>query len=310
MPDQKTLTVQERMRLDKLLVRTWPELHRRAVRDMLKEGQVSINGQPARKPGQYVEPGDEVVAAVPEVEAPPEPAYISPHTLEIVHEDEAFLVIDKPAGLLTHAKRRAEGETLAQMVAEAYPEMAHVGGVDRAGIVQRMETEVSGLLLAARNEEVYRTLKRMVKRQQVERRYSVLVDGLLSGEETIDAPIGNVKNTRKRRLMVAREGRTAITYFRALRTYRSEGRHYTLLDVRPETGRLHQIRVHLAWLGTPVVGDTIYGSSRQWVLSDRLFMHLSLLSLPHPVSEEPMQVSSALPEELASILRFMARPGP
>ncbi len=302
--------VQETSRLDQFLVSVRPTWHRLAVRELITNGEVLVNGDPALKPGQRVHTGDEVVVPGVAVDPRPEPEFHEPFALSVIYEDEALLVLDKPAGIPTHAKRYAEGATLASLLASAYPEMAHVGGIDRSGIVQRMETEVSGLLLAARAEEVYRTLKRAVKRQQVQTRYSVLVEGQLSGEGEIDAPLGNVKRSRQRRLRVVREGRTSITHYRALRTYQSEGRAYTLLDVQPDSGRLHQIRVHLAWMGTPVVGDRIYGTSRQWLLPDRIFMHLGWLTFPHPLSGELQRVEAFLPEELSSILRFMARPKP
>ncbi|MGC9357285.1 MAG: RluA family pseudouridine synthase [Anaerolineae bacterium] len=301
--------VERRTRLDKFLVQIWPQLDRRAIRRMVKEDQVLINETPARKSGQYVNPGDVVEATPPQTEEEPKSLLPSPFSLNVVYEDEAVIVTDKPAGMMTHAKRRWEGETLAHQLRERYPDLAHVGGVERSGIIQRMETDVSGLVLAGRSEEIYRVLKREAKRQRIDRRYSVLVDGLLEGKDTIVAPIGNVKNTRRRRLKVAREGRPSRTHYRVLRTYRSGNRHYSLLDVQPESARLHQMRVHLSWLGHPVVGDTIYGSSRQPLLRGRLFMHLGRLSFVHPVTEEKIRIDSELPAELHSILQYLARPG-
>jgi len=306
MSERRTLQVADMIRLDQFLVQVWPELRRQQLRQLLQAGEVLINGQAARQSGQYLHPGAVVEIPMSRPEAPSKPEVVACLPLEVHHEDEALLVVEKPAGMATHSTRGEVG--LAQQLRERFPECAHVGGLERAGIVRKMDVEASGLLLVARTEEAYRALKREVKHRLVESRYSVLVEGQLTGEDLIVAPIGNVKATRQR-LAVAREGRPARTFYRALRHYREEGQAYTLLEVRPETARLHQIRVHLSWYGYPVVGDRVYGSRHhQSILPDRLFLHLGVLDFPHPVTGEPLHVESALPAALQSILRFMARP--
>ena len=175
----------------------------------------------------------------------------------------------------------ATNGAVSQQLTELDPDIAHVGGAGRAGIVMRLEPEASGALLVAKDEETYRALQRLVKRQRVETSYSVLVDGRLTGEYLIDQPIGNVKRARQR-LAVAREGRPAQTHYRGQRHYKDQGRDYSLLEIQPKTSRLHQIRVHLSWYGFPLVGDRVYGSRHQPILSDRVFLHLSVLTFPHP----------------------------
>jgi 23S rRNA pseudouridine1911/1915/1917 synthase len=300
--------VLEDMRLDQFLVRTWPELGRRSIRRIVQEGAVQINDQTARKPGQHIEAGDIVTVRLPPEPAEPAEAWTRQRPISILYEDEALVVVDKPANVGLRPSREHRHGTVAQQLGELYPSMAHVGAAERAGLVMRMDPLVSGAVVAARNETTYRELRRLAKRQQLERVYTALVDGVFSGEFLVEQPIGNARHSRQR-LRVAREGRPARTYCRLQRHYISEGRDYSLLLVRPETARMHQIRVHLAWLGFPIVGDVLYGSARdQRVLQDRLFLHLSVLSFPHPVTEEELRVESALPPALSSILDYMRRP--
>ncbi len=317
------LQVEAEIRLDLLLAQTWPALGRQAVRALIQGGAATVNGAPARKAGQYVAPGDVVEVHGVENFASvdslvPDSSAVSVFSVEVLYEDVDLLVVDKPAGMALDSDRRAPGETLAQYLAARYPEQAHVGGVGRAGIVSQLEREASGLVLVARSADVYRALKHQVQRQRVESRYSVLVEGVVSGEDTIEAPIGSAKRMQAR-LAVGREGRPARTFYRALRHYKSGERAYTLLDVQPESGRLHQIRVHLAWYGFPVVGDVEYGQllfsgGRRRVraelgfMRDRLFIHLGRLVFAHPVTGAQVRVESRLPADLYSILQFMARP--
>jgi 23S rRNA pseudouridine1911/1915/1917 synthase len=215
--------------------------------------------------------------------------------------------VDKPAGLPVRRSHHTDAVTLPQILAGMYPDYAHVGGVNRAGVVTTLGDDVSGPVLAGKHETAYRDLRRLQKRQYVEELYSALVEGNLRDAYTIDQPIGNAKHARGR-LMVAREGRAARTHVRPQQHYRDAGQVYTLVELRPESSRMHQMRVHLAWYGFPIVGDRLYGSKRQTVLPDRLFLHLSRMTLEHPETGEQLRVDSPLPAELYSILSYMRRP--
>jgi 23S rRNA pseudouridine1911/1915/1917 synthase len=311
-PEKQVLQVTDSMRLDLFLVQTWPELRRQDVRRMIQGGSISINGTAAHKPGQYLQPGDAVEALAPEMSEPiagPETELPSPFIAEIVYEDDAIVVMDKPAGMALYPGRRQEsGATLLHQLQAYDPEIIHIGGVDHAGMVQRLETEASGLVLVARTEAAYRVLKHDVKHNRIVPHYLALVEGNLSGEDVIDLPIGNVKRGRGR-LMVAREGRPAQTSYKALRHYKEGGQAYTLLEVSTESSRLHQIRVHLSWYGYPVVGDALYGSPhRSKLLPDRFFLHLTTLAFPHPITGEPVSVESPMPLDLTAVLRFLTHP--
>lgn len=315
--------VEAQMRLDQFLVRTWPGLDRQSVRERVRAGQVLINGQPASKAGQHVEIDDEVaisgvtvsgiaVGDVADADARPFHPDVSLPTLPltVLYEDEAVLVVEKLAGVPTHPASRSMHQrfqqTLARQLTALYPSLAHIGGADRAGIVMRVETEVSGAVLVAKDEASYHLLQRCVKHDQVERIYSVLVEGRLTGQDVIDQPIGNVKRARQR-LAVAREGRPARTAYRGQQHYKDEKRDYSLLEVQLQTARLHQIRVHLSWYGFPLVGDRVYGSRRQPLLPDRIFLHLSVVTFPHPITRDLVRVESPLAPELHYVLRYLTR---
>lgn len=318
MPEPELAVVTTQMRLDQFLVQTWPEFDRQSVRESVRAGQVLVNGQPASKAGQYVEVDDEVavsglVAGKDDEEAGPFRLDVSLPALPltVLYEDEAVLVVEKLAGVPTHPSSRSMRQqfqqTLARQLTTLNPSLAHIGGADRAGIVMRVETEVSGAVLVAKDEDTYHLLQRCVKHNQVRNIYSVLVEGRLSGEDVIDQPIGNVKRTRQR-LAVAREGRPSQTVYRGQRHYKDENRDYSLLEVQPQTSRLHQIRVHLSWYGFPLVGDRVYGSRQQPLLPDRIFLHLSVVAFPHPRTGDIVRVESPLAPELRAVLRYLARP--
>lgn len=308
MPDLQTFVAAESMRLDQLLARQWPEATRDQLRALIRQGLVTVDEAPARKAGQSVPAGARVTAPAPEmtVDADAPPAYTA-LPLPVVYEDDCLLVVDKPAGLPLEPGARGVTDCVAARLTARYPEIAHVGGAGRAGIVTRIAPETSGLLLAAKDEATYRALRHHLQRQRIEPVYSVLVEGRLTGEHLIDQPVGNVKRARER-LNVAREGRPARTLCRGQRHYKDAQHEYSLLEVRPETSRKHQLRVHLAWYGFPIVGDRVYGARRQPLLSERLFLHLSVLRFPHPVSGETLKLESALPPELRDVLRYLTRP--
>ncbi len=308
MSEQRRVEADAYMRLDQLIVQQWPVLDRKTVRRIIQAGDVLVNDQPASKAGQYVQAGDmvyiELLDLPPSEDGDTSSSYLP---LKVAYEDNVLLVVDKPEGMAMRTSTKYPVGTLVDQLAQLYPDNLHIGGVERAGVVMRVEPEISGLVLVAKDKETYRALQRLVKRQHVERVYSALVEGHLRGKHNIAEPIGNVKRAR-RRMAVAREGRPARTSVRAQRHYKEGSQDYTLLDVRPETSRLHQIRVHLSWYGFPIVGDRLYGTRRQPILPDRIFLHLSMLTFPHPVSGDLVRAESILPPELYSILQYMARP--
>ncbi len=303
---KESFETDRRQRLDQALARRWPHLDRETIHRAVRNGAVSVNERTATNAGQMVEAGDRVSAELPATAPSPRPL---PALLpvRILHEDDDLLVVEKPAGVPLLPEAGREVQSVAEVLIERDPALAHVGGAQRAGIVTAMEKEVSGLLLVGRDEATYRRLKGEMNRGRIKRRYTALVEGLLKGEGVIEAPVGNRRHER-RRLRVSRTGKAATTRYRALTTYRLLGQSYTLVELRPQSARRHQLRVHLAWYGTPIVGDRLYGSRRQELLDDRLFLHLGEMTFRHPRTGEWMTIRSPLPEALDSLLRYLRRP--
>jgi len=308
--DLVSLVAEEPLRLDQLLVLWRSDLRKDDIRALLAGGRILVNGQAPHSPGVHLQAGDTVEVdlvnwalrapslSIPEEEGAP---------LPVLYEDAVLLVVDKPAGVAVGRRQGVEPLSVAERVARHYPTIAHVGGVERAGVITRMDRDASGLVVIAKDEAVYHELRRALKHGRIVYTYSVLVEGKLQGEHLIDEPIGNLNHAR-RRLAVTRTGRPVRTRVRSHEHYRDRGKHYTLLEVQPESTRLHQIRVHLSWYGFPVVGDRIYGRRYQSMLRDRLFLHLSSAMLQHPATGEKVRFVSPLPPELASVLTYMRRP--
>jgi 23S rRNA pseudouridine1911/1915/1917 synthase len=287
-------------RLDKIISIHAPNLSRALAQRLIKDGDATVNGHPS-KPSYRVQASDEIVVHIP-VELP-EQVLPEDIPLDIVYEDDVLLVIDKPAGMVVHPGAGHTSGTLVNAVLAHCPQLTNVGGADRAGIVHRLDKDTSGLLLVAKDEVTYTALQRQFKRRQVAKTYLALVDGQVQPREgIIEAPIGRDKRQRKK-MTVVRSGREAQTMYRAIEYFAN----HTLLEVRPHTGRTHQVRVHLAWLGYPIVGDTVYGRRRQRLLKSRHFLHAARLRFTHPVTGEEVEFEAPLPQNLADVLDQLRR---
>jgi 23S rRNA pseudouridine1911/1915/1917 synthase len=282
-------------RLDKAISACVQNLSRAAVQRLIKTGEVTVNGR-LSKPSYRVRAGDTVTVRVPaETPAPVVPEDIP---LDVVHEDDALLVVNKPAGMVVHPALGHTSGTLVNAVLAHCRQVADVGGLERAGIVHRLDKDTSGLMLIAKDEATHTALQRQFKRRQVAKTYLALVEGHVQPREgIIEAPVGRDKQQRKR-MAVVRHGREARTTYRAVEYFAD----HTLLEVRPHTGRTHQVRVHLAWLGYPVVGDAVYGYRHQRLLQGRHFLHAAHLRFTHPATGEEVEYTAPLPPELAAIL--------
>lgn len=287
-------------RLDKVIQAHVQDLSRAAVQRLIKTGEVTVNGQPSR-PSYRVQVGDEVVVRVP-VEMP-EPVVPEDIPLDIIYEDDTLLAVNKPAGMVVHPALGHPSGTLVNAVLAHCPQIADVGGLERAGIVHRLDKDTSGLILIAKDEATRAALQRQFKRRRVVKTYLALVEGQVQPREgVIEAPVGRDKRQRKR-MAVVRRGREARTTYRAVEYFAD----HTLLEVRPYTGRTHQVRVHLAWLGYPIVGDRVYGHRRQRLLRDRHFLHAAQLRFTHPNVDEEVDFKAPLPPELSAVLRRLRR---
>lgn len=285
-------------RLDRVLAARFPQLSRAQLQRLIRSGAITVNDAVVR-PAYRLTPGDRITVTFPE-----EPT-VRPESLplDIIYEDEYLLVVNKPAGMVVHPAARMVSGTLVNALLAHCPQVADVGGTDRAGIVHRLDRETSGLIVVAKNSEVHASLQRQFQRRLVRKTYVALVEGEVHPREgIIEVPIG--RNPRDRtRMAVSRTGRPAVTQYRVVEFFPQ----YTLLEVRPHTGRTHQIRVHLAWLGYPVVGDRVYGRRRQTLLPDRHFLHARELAFTHPITGEKLVLSAPLPPELAALLNRLRR---
>ncbi len=305
MADSKIMTVNSPIRLDLFLVKEWDHLGREQIQHMVSNGRILVNDIKARKIAQRLNPGYSVTVYLPVPEKSQLRSDVIP--LSIIFEDDKLLVIDKPAGLSIKTLARQQQISLASSLVSLRPMLANIGGVGHAGIVTPLAEAASGLVLIAKCDQTYHQLRRHLKRQRIAYTFSGMVEGHLRGVGVIEEPIGNARHERER-LQVSREGRAAKTSFRAQRHFRDNEHEYTLLIIKPETSRKHQMRVHLSWYGFPLVGDKRYGSRYQNLLFDRLFLHLGILEFPNPQNGELMHVESSLSPELQSVLTYLIRP--
>ena len=287
-------------RLDKYLAREYPELSRSRLQRLIAQGYILVNGCPARA-SQKLKPGDRVSVTLP----PPEMVSLAPEPmpLTVIYEDDDLVVIDKPAGLVVHPSPGHKAHTIVNALLARCPDLASFGNSLRPGIVHRLDRDTSGLMIIAKNVPAQQYLVNQFKERSVSKGYLVLVRGRLTpARGTIDAPIGRDPSNRKRMAVVA-EGRAARTSFE-VKEYLND---YTLLDVTTETGRTHQIRVHLAAIGHPVIGDPIYGVKSKSVM--RQFVHAYRLGFRLPATGEYREFRSELPSDLQQAIRLIVDEG-
>ena len=271
---------------------------RSEVQALVESGSVLVGGERVAKSRRLVT--DDVIEVLAEPAVAGLPAPDPSITLVVRHEDDDVVVIAKPAGLVVHPGAGHPDGTLVNGLLARYPEVAGVGDPARPGIVHRLDRDTSGLLVVARTGRAYDALVEMLAAHDVERRYVALVWGVPdSARGVIDAPIGRSVR-RPTRMSVREGGRVARTGYEVVSTYRDP--EVALLACRLETGRTHQIRVHLQAIGHPVVGDAAYGGKRSALVLDRPFLHAGGLAFAHPVTGEPVAVEEDLAPELAVVL--------
>jgi 23S rRNA pseudouridine1911/1915/1917 synthase len=282
------------IRLDKFVGERCPELSRTHAQRLIATGFITVNGNLA-KSSLKLNVGDRVAIIVP----PESPSQLSPEDipLDIVYEDNDLLVVDKPAGLAVHPAPGHSSHTLVNAVLNYLPGLAENDASPRPGIVHRLDKDTSGLILVAKNRLAHENLSDQFKSRSVSKSYIVLVRGKLTPESgIIEAEIGRDPRNRKRMAVVSR-GRQARTKYRVIK-YLGK---YTLLEISPETGRTHQIRVHLAAIGFPVVGDPVYGVTSPHL--SRQFLHASKIGFRLPSTNEYVEFSSPLPPDLQQALK-------
>ena len=285
------------VRLDRYICHKLAELSRTRIQRLIADGYITVNDEVA-KAGLRLNAGDRLKVVLPP--APPSPLTPEAIPLNIIYEDDDLLVVDKPAGLTVHPAPGHPAHTLVNAILSRFPRLAALSDSLRPGIVHRLDRDTSGVMAVAKNSLAQTKLVEQFKARSVAKTYLVLVKGRLTPENgVIEAPIGRDPRDRKR-MAVVTKGREARTEYRVIR-YIGD---YTLLEVRPETGRTHQIRVHLSAIGYPVVGDKVYGVKSPFL--SRQFIHASRLGFHLPSTGEYMEFKSELPPDLAQALKDIA----
>lgn len=302
-------------RLDRFLVSQVPDVSRARIQQLIAGGKVRVNGE-AAKSSLRLRERDQVELFGPP-QPPPLKAVAEDIPLDVVFEDDSLAVINKPAGMIVHsgAGARSRSGTLVNALLHRFNSLSGVGGELRPGIVHRLDKDTSGLIVVAKNDLAHRRLAEQFSSRAVKKTYIALVHGWMKQERgTIASAIARDRVRRTRMTTHARGGREAISHWRVLRQIQSRFGKFSLLELKIDTGRTHQIRVHLAAIGHPVVGDGLYGAARE--LKDRSgsklalgrnFLHAAAIELVHPRTGAPLCLARPLPPELDKFLSCLER---
>lgn len=280
-------------RIDKVLTTLEPEITRSQLKNLINDGHVTVNGQ-AVKPKYKVQAGDKISLVKPE----PQSLELTPENipLDIVYEDDDVIVVNKPQGMVVHPAPGHPDHTLVNALLYHSP-LSTINGAFRPGIVHRIDKDTSGLLMVAKNDLAHQSLAEQLRNKTNKREYLALVYGQIKEDEgTIDAPLGRNPQDRKKQAVV-KGGRHAVTHFKVIKRYDN----FTLIKCILETGRTHQIRVHMKYIGHPLVGDPLYGP-RKVIGKNGQFLHAALLGFKHPRTGKEMVFEAPLPENFQKML--------
>ena len=291
-------------RLDAFLARRGESLSRSAAQKLIEQGQVTRNGVPGKK-NDKLAPGDRVEYTIPE--AKPVDIVPTEMPLDIVYEDDDLLVINKPKGLVVHPAAGHADDTLVNGLIYALgDDLSGINGELRPGIVHRIDKDTSGLLAVAKNDYAHAMLASQLKDHTMAKTYEAIVCGNLKEDSgTVDAPIGRHPTDRKKMCVTQRNSKPAVTHWEVVRRYRG----YTHIRCKLETGRTHQIRVHMAYIGHPILGDTVYGHKKPELGQDSQCLHAGALSFRHPRDGRPVMVFAPLPEYFTKVLEKLEKMG-
>ena len=291
-------------RLDAALARLVPTLSRSQVQRLIEQGAVTCGGRSVRKQ-EKLPAGSELVLTLPEVREVPIEAQQIP--LDVRYEDADVIVVNKPKGMVVHpAPGHADGTLVNALLAHCGDSLSGIGGEKRPGIVHRIDMDTSGLIIAAKNDAAHAALAAQLKDHSLARTYVCIVCGRVKDDSgTIDAPIGRHSTDRKKMAVTQKNSREAVTHWRVLERFAG----YTLVECRLETGRTHQIRVHMAYRGHPILGDMVYGHKKPELGQSSQCLHAKELTFLHPRSGERVTVSCPLPEYFDALLQKLRAKG-
>lgn len=320
MPEQTFIVPSEAAgkRLDVWLAGELPEVSRVRIQQLVEQNKVTVNGE-LPKPSLHLHGGEQIVITG-RVELPPLHAFPEDIPLDVVYEDPDLAIINKAAGMSVHAgsgkNESGSRGTLVNALLHRFSSLSQTGGELRPGIVHRLDKETSGLMIVAKNDKAHRKLAEQFARHEVHKTYVALVHGWMPQEQgTISAPIARDLLRRERMTTRRSQGRAAVTHWKVLECYEGKQGKFSLVEVEIETGRTHQIRVHLSSVGHPVAGDTLYGAPRatreegylgtasKSASLGRHFLHSSGLEFQHPIKNTRLSFNQPLPAELQALLR-------
>ena len=288
----------QQMRLDKYLAEQFPEQTRSYLQKLIKEGQVLVNGKTV-KSGYQLSKGDEVSVTIPE----PKELDVEPQKMEldIVYEDEDVILINKPKGMVVHPAPGHTTDTLVNgLLYHCKDNLSGINGVARPGIVHRIDRDTTGILIVCKNDMSHNSIAAQLKEHSINRRYRALVHGNLKEDTgTVEGPIGRHPVDRKKMAINERNGKPAVTHYTVLERFGN----YTLIECKLETGRTHQIRVHMTSIGHPLVGDEVYGPAKCPFKLQGQCLHAMVLGFVHPRTGEYMEFSADLPEYFEELLK-------
>ena len=292
--EKNFIVTTEKGRIDKVLRSFMPDYSRTMLQEWIKNNHVLVNEE-SIKSNYMVQTNDHIKVSIPDlVESEAQPQDIK---LEIIYEDDDVAVINKPQGMVVHPAAGHKDGTLVNALLFHIKDLSGIGGVIRPGIVHRIDKDTSGLLMVAKNDFAHEKISEQLKNRSALREYTALVHGVIPHDEgTIDAPIGRSPKDRKKYDVVS-NGKPSITHFKVLERFAN----YTLVSLRLETGRTHQIRVHMAYIGFPLVGDPLYGP-RKTIKGNGQFLHANGVGFVHPTTEESKEFHVPLPKIFENLL--------
>ena len=294
---EKLIVKEENVRLDTYLAKNIKDISRTMLQKLIDDGNVLVNGV-KRKISYKVQLGDIVELDIPK----PQEVDLKPENIpiDIVYEDSDIIVVNKPKGLVVHpANGNPDGTLVNAIMAICKDSLSGIGGKIRPGIVHRLDKDTSGLLIVAKNDKAHIKMSEQIKNREVKKIYIALVRGVIGEDEaTINMPIARSTKDRKK-MAVRKDGKEAITHFKVIKRYSN----YTLLKIKIDTGRTHQIRVHLAEIGHPVVGDMVYSNGKNEFGIEGQMLHAQNLEFKHPITGELLHLEAEIPEYFKEVLK-------
>lgn len=293
-------TENKNIRLDKVLTILQNDLTRTMLQKLISEEKILVNGK-AEKASYKTKEND--VIEIPEIIIPKEIELKAEDIpIDIIYEDDDIIVVNKPKGMVVHpANGNPDGTLVNALMNICKDSLSGIGGEIRPGIVHRIDKDTSGLLIVAKNDKAHLCLSEQIKNREITKKYVALVRGVIKeNDATIDMPIGRSTKDRKK-MAVRKDGKKAVTHFKVLQRFNG----YTYLDIKIDTGRTHQIRVHLSEIGYPIVGDTVYSNGKNPFGVEGQMLHAKSLDFKHPITKEQMHLEAPLPEYFKNVLKTL-----